>query len=256
MRFSGMPLPARVELEGVAAEAGRLALGHFRRVAAERKADRSVVTAADREVERFLVDVLGRRMPEAGIIGEEGATRPASSAYRLVIDPIDGTAAFVSGLPTWCICIGVLRDAEPVAGVVHLPCTGETYSAVDGTAWWNGAPLAPPAGDADVFIAVDGKSHVRRRIGYRGKIRSLGSGAYHVVLAARGAAEAALLGHAHVWDLVAPGAVLLATGGRYEYLDGSPVDLGALLDGRRAPGEVLAGRPDALGRLRPSLGRA
>src|SRR3954462_14695550 len=103
VRSCGMPLPPRAELEAVATEAGRLALGHFRRVAVERKADRSVVTAADREVERFLVDTLGARLPEAGIIGEEGAARPARSPYRLVFDPIDGTAAFVAGLPTWCV---------------------------------------------------------------------------------------------------------------------------------------------------------
>jgi myo-inositol-1(or 4)-monophosphatase len=140
---------------------------------------------------------------------------------------------------------------------VHLPCFGETYSAADGQAWWNGAPIpGVPDQSGDPFIAVDGKTHVRRRIDYPGKIRSLGSGAYHVVLVARGAAQAAVLGHAHVWDLVAPGAVLHATGGRYEYADGTPVDLGALVDGRRAPGEVLAGRPEVLARLRPLLPRA
>ena len=259
MRFCGMPLPSRADLEAIATRAGNLALGHFRRVAVERKADRSVVTAADREVEAFLVGELGPLMPDAGIVGEEGATRPATGPEQLVIDPIDGTSAFVAGLPTWCVCIGVLRAGEPVAGVVHLPCTGETYSARDGQAWWSGVLLAPladgrPAGDP--FIVTDGKAHRRRHITYPHKIRSLGSGAYHVVLAARGAAEGALLGHAHVWDLVAPGAVLHALGGRYEYLDGRVVDLAALLDGRRAPGEVMAGRPEVLARLRPLLGSA
>jgi fructose-1,6-bisphosphatase/inositol monophosphatase family enzyme len=266
-----MALPSHTELEAIAVRAGAIALGHFRRVPhgehrehqehreVERKPDRSVVTAADREVESFLGGELGPRLPDAGIIGEEGAERVGTGPHLLVIDPIDGTAAFVAGLPTWCVCVGILRDAEPVAGVVHLPCTGETYSACEGRAWWNGSAL--PAGAAsdqpgDKFIAVDGKAHVRRHIRYQGKVRSLGSGAYHVLLAARGVAEAALLGHAHVWDLAAPGAVLYATGGVYEYLDGTPVDLGPLLDGRRAPGEVVAGRPGTLARLRPLLGGA
>jgi len=245
-----------VELEAVAVRAGALALRHFRQVAVERKADRSVVTAADREVERFLVDELGARMPDAGIIGEEGAARPARGPDRLVIDPIDGTAAFVAGLPTWCVCIGILRGAEPVAGVVHVPCTGDVFSAVDGAAWWNDRrlpPLGPEPPPGDPFVVADGKAHFRRRIGYRGKIRSFGSGAYHVVLAARGAAEVALLGHARVWDLAAPGAMLHATGGRYEYLGGGEVDLDALGDGRPVPDEVLAGRPEAIARLRPLL---
>jgi 3'-phosphoadenosine 5'-phosphosulfate (PAPS) 3'-phosphatase len=68
-------------------------------------------------------------------------------------------------------------------------------------------------------------------------------------------AEGALLGHVHLWDLAAPGAVLEAVGGRYEYLDGGPVDLAPLADGRRAPDYVLAGTPAAVAMLRPLLAR-
>ena len=85
-------------------------------------------------------------------------------------------------------------------------------------------------------------------------MRSLGSTAYHVALVARGVAEGALLGRAHLWDLAGPGAILAAVGGGYEYLGGWPVDLGALADGRRAPDYVLAGAPTALAALRPLLG--
>src|SRR2546427_2952311 len=66
-----MELPARAELEAIAVDAGNLALRHFRHVASERKADRTLVTAADREVEAFLVAALRSRLPEAGILGEE-----------------------------------------------------------------------------------------------------------------------------------------------------------------------------------------
>jgi myo-inositol-1(or 4)-monophosphatase len=252
-------LPTLEVLEAVARRAGTLALGHFRHAAAERKADRSLVTAADREVEAFLVAELGRLLPEAGIIAEEGGRREGRGPYRIVIDPIDGTGAFVAGLAGWCVCVAIMRAAETVAGVVHLPCTGETYTASGDGAWWNGEALRPlgasPAG-IDPFVTIDGKTHTRRRITYPGKIRSLGSGAYHVVLVARGAAEAALLGRVHLWDLAAPGALLHAVGGRYEYLTGDPVDLASLVDGRRAPGEIIAGAPAAIARLRPLLGGA
>src|SRR6185295_10857206 len=206
-------------------------------VAAERKADRTLVTAADRAVEELLVARLSALLPDAGIVGEEGTARPGRAAEVVVIDPIDGTAAFVAGLPTWCVCIGILRGGEPVAGVVHLPAAGETYVAVDGRAWWNDGPLTalgPPVGEGDRFIVTHAKAHLRYRIDYRGKVRSLGSTAYHVALVARGVADAALVGRAHVWDLAAPGAVLSAVGGRYEYLRGGAVDLGTMLDGRRA----------------------
>src|SRR5439155_1516004 len=112
--------------------------------------------------------------------------------HRAVLDPIDGTAAFVAGLATWCVCIGILEDARPVAGVVHLPCLGETYSAVGGAAWLNGAPLASlgaagPVGDR--FIVAHAHAHRRHRITYPGKARSLGSTAYHIAPVPRGAAD-------------------------------------------------------------------
>jgi len=251
-----VPLPARTELEAIAARAGALALAHFRRVTAERKVDRTLVTAADREVEAALVAELGALLPDAGILGEEGAAREGRGPYRVVLDPIDGTAAFVAGLATWCVCIGILEDARPVAGVVHLPCLGETYSAVGGAAWLNGAPLASlgaagPVGDR--FIVAHAHAHRRHRITYPGKVRSLGSTAYHIALVARGAADGALVGHAHLWDLAGPGAIFAAVGGGYEYLGGGPVDLGLLADGRGAPDYVLAGAPAALAALRPLL---
>jgi myo-inositol-1(or 4)-monophosphatase len=254
-----MALPPRSELEAIAARAGALALRHFRHVKPERKSDRTLVTAADREVEALLVAELGRVMPDAGVLGEEGAAREGTSPYRVVLDPIDGTASFVAGLGTWCICIGILDGTEPVAGVVHAPCLGETYSAAEGAAFLNGMPMSPLDGaspsEGDRFIVAHARAHARHRLTYPGTIRSLGSTAYHIALVARGAAEGALLGHAHLWDLVAPGAVLAAVGGRLEYLDGGAVDLAPLADGRRAPDHILAGTPAALATLRSFIGR-
>jgi myo-inositol-1(or 4)-monophosphatase len=248
-----MRLPSRTELEELVIQAGDIALRHFRKAEAERKPDRSLVTQADREVEAFLAAELASRMPDAGIIGEEGAAYAGVGPYRVVIDPIDGTSAFVAGLPTWCVCLGILRDEEPVAGATYMPCTRDLYGAADGTAWWNGRQLEPLTAGADGgerFLVADSEIHLRRRVAYRGKVRSFGSAAYHVVLVARGAAEAAVLGRPHVWDLAAPGAVLAAVGGRYEYLDGGVVDLAALLDGSRAPRDVAAGTPEILASLR------
>jgi myo-inositol-1(or 4)-monophosphatase len=251
-----MPLPDRAELEAIAVRAGEIALSRFRAVVPERKTDRTLVTAADREVEAFLVDALGALLPDAGILGEEGTSRPARGPHRIVLDPIDGTAAFVAGLPTWSICLGIQEDDAPVAGVVHLPCIDETYSASGGGAWLNGRPL-PALGTAqpgDRFVAAHARAHARHRLTYPGKVRSFGSTAYHVVLVAGGAAEAALLGHAHLWDLVAPGAILAAVGGRYEYLDGGVVDYATLADGRRAPDYLLAGTAASGAELRRHVG--
>jgi len=257
-----MRLPPRSELEAIAVRAGAIALGHFGHARPERKADRTLVTAADREVEAALVAELGRLLPDATIIGEEGAVRAGRGPYRLALDPVDGTAAFVAGLPTWCVCIGVLERDRPVAGVVHAPALRETYSASDGGAFLNGEPLPPlgagPGGGdrfGDRFILAHARAHARHHLSYPGKVRSLGSTAYHVALVARGMAEAALVAQPRIWDLAAPGAVLEAVGGRYEYLGGGLVDLDELADGRRGRDYVLAGSPEAIAALRPLVGR-
>ena len=243
-------------LESIAQRAGEVALGHFRRVAPERKSDRSLVTRADREVEAFIASALTAACPGVGIVGEEGTVYPGSGDSRFVVDPIDGTSGFVAGLPTWCVCIGLVHDGEACAGVVHLPCTGERYSAVGGRAWWNGVPLAalddtPPAGDP--FVVAHSWAHRRYRLDGLGKLRSLGSAAYHTVLVARGAARAALLGRVRIWDLAAAGAILSAVRGRLELLDGAPFAIADLLDGQRAASDVIAGSPPALAELRAQL---
>lgn len=249
-------LPPRDALERVAERAGTAALAHFRRVTPERKADRTLVTQADRDVEAMLVRDLAALLPAAAILGEEGTTRQGSGSLRIVIDPIDGTSAFVAGLPTWCVSVGILDGTRPVAGVVHVPCAQETYTALGADAWWNGSPLpalAAVAPSADAFILVHAKTHLRHRLTYAGKARSLGSAAYHAALVARGVAEAALLGRVHVWDVAAAAAILAAVGGALWYLSGEAVDLGRLLDGGRTPDYVVAATPRQLARLLPSV---
>src|SRR5262249_48799946 len=125
-------IPSRDELEAVAHRAGALALARFRGGAAERKGAPALAPGAGGGGERCGVETLVARHPDVGVLGEEGTVREGTGPTRIVIDPIDGTAAFVAGLPLWAVCIGVLRGAEPVAGVVHLPAIGETYSAADG----------------------------------------------------------------------------------------------------------------------------
>lgn len=234
---------------------------HFRTVTPERKPDRTLVTAADREVEALLVSALTPLFPAAGILGEEGSRVPSRDGTYLVIDPIDGTAAFVAGLPTWCICFGLLRGVDPILGVVHLPLTGETFVALDGVAWLGDRALPPlnatnamRTEDGDAFVLAHAKSHLRHQLQYPGKVRSLGSTAYHLVLVARGVAEAALLGRVYLWDLVGPLAVLRAVGGDACTFDGAPVALDRLIDGSRTPDFVVAAARARLPELLPLLG--
>jgi fructose-1,6-bisphosphatase/inositol monophosphatase family enzyme len=252
-----MAIPSVTALLPLVRDAGEVARDYFQNVAIERKSDRTLVTEADRAVETFLVERIPKIAPGLRLLGEEfGAAGDANAACTLTLDPIDGTSAFVAGLPTWCVTIGLLCDARAIGGITYLPMTGETYVAEDGEARWNGhvIPRARrPPDDGDLFIVTHSDLHRGRRIRFKGKVRALGSTAYHLALVARGVAVAALLGHARIWDIAAGAALLDAVGGELRYRSGEPVDLAVLLDGRRAPDHLVAAAPGMMDEVLPLL---
>jgi histidinol phosphatase-like enzyme (inositol monophosphatase family) len=92
------------------------------------------VTAADKGAEAAIRDVLAARFPEHGIIGEEyGEDRPGAE-FVWVLDPIDGTRAFIAGLPLWCTLIGLRWQGEPVVGVIAQPYLDEVFVGSGGRA--------------------------------------------------------------------------------------------------------------------------
>ncbi len=126
--------------------AGELALSLYRAGAgdrAEKKPDLSPVTEADRAVETALSDLVARRFPRAVFFGEEtGGTREQVAGLRFIVDPIDGTRAFLRGLPTWSILVGIEYAGEAIAGVAYMPAAGDLFSAVRGEgAYANGRPI-------------------------------------------------------------------------------------------------------------------
>ena len=121
------------EIRPVIYKAGEIAMKYFRNVSYERKKDHSVVTAADREIEKYLRQEITERYPEHGFIGEEtGKHRIGESEYVWAVDPIDGTEPFVCELPVWCISIGLVHPTGPKLGFVYLPVINELYWAVEG----------------------------------------------------------------------------------------------------------------------------
>jgi myo-inositol-1(or 4)-monophosphatase len=122
--------------EAAADVAGAVLRPLFRESAAlgvAQKEDCSPVTIADRSAEQAMRAVLAARFPEHGILGEEfGLDRPAAS-LRWVLDPIDGTRAFITGRPVFGTLIALLCDGVPVLGIIDQPVTGERWVGVTGT---------------------------------------------------------------------------------------------------------------------------
>src|SRR5690606_28107321 len=97
------------------------------------KPDNSHVTDADTAIEKALRSTLGRARPRDGVYGEEFGEEPGSDSRRWVIDPIDGTANFVRGVPVWATLIALFAGNEPVVGMVSAPIIGRRWWAAKGT---------------------------------------------------------------------------------------------------------------------------
>lgn len=90
------------------------------------------VTAADKDAEIAVRDIIGGRFPDHGIIGEEWDPKASSGDFDWIVDPIDGTRAFISGVPVWGTLIGLMHKGRAIAGLMAQPFTGEIWIAIGG----------------------------------------------------------------------------------------------------------------------------
>jgi myo-inositol-1(or 4)-monophosphatase len=102
------------------------------------------VTAADRAAEQAMRTMIRENFPEHGIVGEEFGNESTDAEYVWVLDPIDGTKSFISGMPAWGTLIALMRYGEPVYGMMHQPFTREHFSGDVGAAHYRG-PAGPRA---------------------------------------------------------------------------------------------------------------
>ena len=92
------------------------------------------VTEADREAERVIRELIGARFPDHGIVGEEMEDKAGTAPFSWIIDPIDGTRAFITGVPVWGTLIGLTLEGRAIAGLMAQPFTGEIYLSLPGEA--------------------------------------------------------------------------------------------------------------------------
>jgi histidinol phosphatase-like enzyme (inositol monophosphatase family) len=197
---------------GLARHAGEITNSYFKgSFVAERKADNSLVTAADREAEKYLRAQIEKVFPEDAILGEEEGEKPGRSNRRWILDPVDGTYSFVRGVPLYGVLIGLEIDGEAVLGVVNLPALSELVYAARGLGcFWNEAKArvstTQSLGDA-LLLATD--FGACERDGYGREAESLQrqvnerrtwGDAYGHVLVATGRADIMLDPIMNVWD--------------------------------------------------------
>lgn len=226
-----VPRPDEIALllARIAREAGRiLARMQPQNPAPELKSDSSPVTAADRASETLILRELGLHFPDIPIVSEENAAShvaPASQRFFLV-DPLDGTRAFIAGTADFCVLLALIEDGVPVAGAIHAPIADETVWA--GEALWQAsgdpgaatplrsgparAPGRPMIGIASKLHGDAGTDRVLADHGVAEVIRM--SSALKFIRMARGEADFyPRLSRTMQWDIAAGDAILRVGGG-------------------------------------------
>jgi myo-inositol-1(or 4)-monophosphatase len=238
-------------------ECGAIARQHFNHVTGHRKTDRSWVTEADVAIEQWLAERLAARYPHYGIIGEEQTKRALDREFLWALDPIDGTASFVAGLPTWSISLGLLRAGLPYFGVIYLPLLEDLYWAgPEGPAFLNERPIqvAPPREwETEDWLSIPSNAHRRFRIDFIGKTRTLGSTAASFCYVARGSALGTLLSRASIWDIAAGLAIVRAAGSEVSGLSGTALDTTTMLGDQQLAEPIIVAAPAHLPALREHI---
>jgi myo-inositol-1(or 4)-monophosphatase len=184
------------------------------------KGDRDMVSDIDLQVERAVRGYLRERSPEAGFLGEEEGNAPGEGELQWVLDPIDGTANFVKGIPLYSISLALINDTEPLLGVIDVPGEGRRYSAAAGSGAYCGSTrirVRPTARLEDAIVtvgdyAVGERAEVRNqirlavthRLAERAlRVRMLGSAAIDLAWLAHGRTDAAIIFGNKPWDTAA-----------------------------------------------------
>ena len=233
----------------VAALAGAEALKHFRApLDVEAKADGSPGTRADRDAERVVRSWVEQRFPEDGILGEEfGETRPGAQR-RWLVDPVDGTRAFVKGVPLWGTLVAVAEGERVLAGAAEFPALGERLEAARGEGcWWNGTRCevsrVSRLADATVlatdvgFLKTPERGQRWRALATRAANARTWGDCYGYLLVAIGRAELMADGRLSPWDAAALQVAVEEAGGVFTDWSGRST---AFSDGAVATNAVLA----------------
>ena len=197
------------------------------------------VTQADRAAEQAMRDVLAQRRPDDTIIGEEFGTRAGTSGLSWVLDPVDGTRAFLAGAPTWGVLIGLADADGPVFGIIDQPYIGERFWGGFDRAGMSG-PMGTrdlrvrgsrPLSDSILFTTFPEVGSPDEGAGFRAvaehvKLVRYGMDCYAYALLAAGQIDLVIEAGLSNYDVQAPIAVITAAGGIVTDWQGGPAHHG------------------------------
>lgn len=251
--------------ESLADASGKILLAaNARRPTVELKPDRSLVTRIDRRIERRLRAMILRHYPGHGILGEEAGGQNLGAELIWVIDPIDGTAPFVAGVPVFGTLIALLRRGEPIIGIVDHPVTGDRWVGARGRPTIRNGKRCRTrncrtlkdalmsASNPDFFKPADrpGFEALRSRTQWR----IYGGSCFSYGLLASGRTDVAIDAGLNIHDYAAFRPVIEGAGGVITDWEGRPI---TLRTGKRilAAGNATLHR-EALARVRRAMGRS
>ncbi len=216
----------------LAVAAGRSTLDFFQtsKFSVVRKGDNSPVTAADHRAEELIRQQLEHLYPHDAILGEEFGVRVGTSPYQWIVDPIDGTKSFISGVPLYSTLVGIVQQRECLAGVIYIPALDEIVFAARGLGAWYSARCEPPTrcqvssrslaeglfltSQVDTFCKRGAQNCFDRLQKSAYITRTWGDG-YGYLLVATGRAEIMVDPIANPWDLAAVQPIVEEAGGRF-----------------------------------------
>lgn len=215
------------------------------------KKDGSLVTVADQEIEAMIRRRIREKFPSHAILGEETGLEGDAGAPIWVVDPIDGTNNYASGIPIFGTLIGLRVNGRTEVGVASAPALGERYDAATGDgARMNGQPIKVSKVDSmsDAVVCIGSYRRMRKR-GYQEQLvgifddcrRDRGFGDFWgYMLVAKGAAEVMLEPNLNIWDIVALEVIISEAGGRASSFAGDPYPESRITDYRSGDGSFMA----------------
>ena len=219
-----------------AREAGTMLLSRFQgMLAVESKADGSLVTDADRESERIIIEKIRATFPGHGIVGEESVSSRDDADYVWVIDPLDGTHNFIRGIADFGVSIGVRHNGTYCCGVIYMPVEDALYRAERGAGAFKDSRrirvstrvklAACSVGcDSGLRKGATAKAAVIGALGTHAfNIRLLGSSVRMLTYVAEGKLDALIEFEDKVWDCAAGIAIVEEAGGKVSTFSGDPV---------------------------------